>query len=177
MTWGILSWPGMMQWLPVSNPSSPLFCDFIYWQSPEMSEPYFAVVVSVPAEHFPDDDALCLTAGKFVCARLETFLLEKGHRIAEWVRGGCDEDWGVYFETQRGSDTFEYSICFFPTLSHTPQTHMMIQYHPKTPFLRRLFATPHRLDANHYMHETMREFGQTFESSRMFTQPQFDKEY
>lgn len=147
------------------------------WTPSEMIEPFVAVVVNVPAEYFSDDDELCLAAGRFVCARLRKFLVEKGHLIAEWLGDGCDEDWGVYFASENGGDTFEYQICFFPTPSGTAQTQMMIQYSPKTSFVRRLFTKALRLAADHKIHETMREFGETFDSSRMLTQSGLDTEY
>lgn len=64
--------------------------------APGMAESFVALIVSVPDEHFPEDDDICLTAGNFVCSKLETHLIRHGHSIPDWIRGGCNEDWGVY---------------------------------------------------------------------------------
>ncbi len=141
-----------------------------------MSDPLFAVVVSVPEEHFPDDDDICLTAGKFVCRRLESHLIQYGHTIADWIRGGCEEDWGVYFESQRDDEVFAYMICFFPDAVGKVQCLMAVQYYLKIPFLKRFFKRPAQLGNDHHLHQTMQEFGNTFSSSRMLTQSQFDAE-
>lgn len=79
-----------------------------------MKEPFVAVVVSVPEEHFSDEDDICLAAGNFVCAGLETHLTENGHSIPDWIHGGCNEDWGVYFESKLKETIYQYHICFFP---------------------------------------------------------------
>ena len=50
-----------------------------------MSDRFVAVVVSVPDEHFSDEDDVCLAAGNFVCGRLEPHLLQNGHTIADWI--------------------------------------------------------------------------------------------
>lgn len=136
-----------------------------------------AVVMSVPDEYFSDDDDICLAAASFVCGRLEEHLIENGHTIADWTRGGCVEDWGVYYESQRGGETFHYQISFFPYLTDDGESQMIVQYHLKIPFLKRLFTKPRRLGADHSMHEAMRKFGRLFKSSRMLTQSEFDKQH
>jgi hypothetical protein len=141
-----------------------------------MSDQLAAVVIRVPDECFPDDDDICLTASRFVCSRLESHLIQHGHTIADWIRGGCDEDWGVYLESQCDAQTFEYIIGFFPSPSGETQNHIVVQYHLKVPFLKRLFKKREMLDADHRLHESMREFGKTFASSRLLTQSQFDAE-
>lgn len=143
-----------------------------------MPDCFVAVVVPVPDELFDDDDDdICLKAGNFVCARLETHLVQHGHAIPGWVNGGCDEDWGVYFASECAAETFEYHICFFPqsTVDHGCQ--MMIQYHRRVRLWKRLFTKPRAIGANHHMHETMHRFGETFESSIFLTQSQLDSEY
>ena len=141
-----------------------------------MSDIPVAVVVSVPEKYFPDDDDTCLTAGKFVCGRLESHLIQHGHKVADWIHGGCEEDWGVYFESQKADELFDYNICFFPDAVGKVQCLMVVQYHLKVPFLKRLFKKPRQLGMDHHMHHTMREFGSTFTSSRILTQSQFDAE-
>ena len=142
-----------------------------------MCDRFVGVVVSVPDEYFPDDDDICLTAGKFVCTGLEAHLGRHGHTIPDWVKGGCDEDWGVYFESHRGDDVFEYHICFFPDSSNEIQCQMIVQYRLKQPFLRSLFKKPKQLDAGDVMHDIMREFGQVFTSSRILTQSEFENQF
>jgi len=142
-----------------------------------MTEPFVAVVVTVPDEYFPDEDDICLTAGRYVCAKLETHLVQHGHTIPDWVQGGCDEDRGVYFESQLNETTFQYTICFFPGSPGTTQNQMLIQYDAVLPFLKRLFRKPPELLPDHPIHETIRSFGNLFSDSRMLTQAQFEREY
>jgi hypothetical protein len=142
-----------------------------------MKEPFVAVVVSVPEEHFSDEDDICLTAGNFVCSRLETHLTQSGHSIPDWIQGGCNEDWGVYFESNRNGKIYQYHICFFPGPNDNTQNQMLIQYHVRQPFLTRLFRKPPELLPDDPLHETMQSFGRLFAASRMLTQVQFKNEY
>jgi hypothetical protein len=142
-----------------------------------MYDPFMAVVVDVPEEYFPDGDDVCLTAGKFVCSRLEPHLVRAGHVGADWLQGGCEEDWGVYFESQLGTETFDYAIIFFPSDDSKLQTRMAVQYHRKLRGLKSWFGKPEPPPADHPIHRTMREFGALFESSRMLTQSEFAAEY
>ncbi len=142
-----------------------------------MADPFVAVVVSVPEEYFSDDDDICLGAGKFVCARLESHLIRTGHSIPDWVKGGCEEDWGVYYESHRDSERFDYAICFFDVSKDEVQREMLVQYGRRIPFLKSLFTKPDPLGPNHHLHHTMQEFGKTFGSSRMLTKPQLEAEY
>ena len=142
-----------------------------------MSEPFVAVIVRVPEEYFSDDDDICLTAGNYVCSRLESHLIANKHSIPDWIRGGCEEDWGVYFKSQWNDQSFDYAICFAPADSGEEQYWMMIQYH----LIPRLFAKWRKLQtslgADHALHRTMQVFAETFDASRMLTQKQFDSEY
>jgi hypothetical protein len=142
-----------------------------------MSEPLVAVIVAVPEEFFPDDDDICLTACNFVCARLESHLVRHGHSIADWIKGGCEEDWGVYYESQRDTERFAYAISFFPVATGERQCYITVQYRLKVSFLKRLFRKRSQLGSEHPLHKTMEEFGTVFRSSRMLTQSQFDAEY
>ena len=142
-----------------------------------MTESFVAVVVTVPEEHFPDEDDICLTAGNFVCAILESHLSQRGHSIPDWIRGGCDEDWGVYFQSKLNETTFEYYICFLPGPQNTTQNQMLIQYHVRLPFLKRLFGKPVDLLPDDPMHSTMESFGDLFTASLMLTHTQFENEY
>jgi hypothetical protein len=90
------------------------------------SAPWVAVVVRVPEKYFSDNDDICLQASKFVCSRLESHLIGHGHKIPNWVRGGCEEDWGVYFESQRDGQTFDYAVGFFPVAQGESQCYMAV---------------------------------------------------
>ena len=142
-----------------------------------MAESFVAVVVAVPEEHFPDEDDICLTAGNYVCTKLESHLVDSGHAIPDWIQGGCDEDWGVYFESKMDESDFQYHICFFPGPKGTPQFQMLIQYHVKRSFMNRLFGKPIELLPEHPLHGTMQSFGNLFSASRMLTKAQFKNEY
>ena len=142
-----------------------------------MTESCVAVVVSVPEEHFPEEDDVCLTAGKFVCAILESHLMQHGHSIPQWIQGGCNEDWGVYFESQLKETGYQFQICFFPGPQNTPQVQMLIQYHLRLSFLKRLFRKSAELSPYDPMHETMKLFGCRFSTSRILTKSQLENEY
>ena len=61
--------------------------------------PYAVLAVTLPADCFADDDDICLKAGGHIAERLGEHLEANGHSIPDWVRGGCQEDWGVYLES------------------------------------------------------------------------------
>lgn len=141
-----------------------------------MANSFVAVVVRVPDEHFPDYDDICLTAGNFVCRKLETHLIQNGHSIPDWIQGGCEEDWGVYFKSKLNETHFDYHIGFFPAPENSSQNQMLIQYRVHLPFLKRLFRNPFALLPDDPMHQIMRSFGDLFSESRMLTQSQFKNE-
>ena len=142
-----------------------------------MADSFVAVVVTVPEEYFKDEDDICLAAGNFVCGQLESHLVQHGHAIPNWIQGGCDEDWGVYFESILDETAFRYHTCFFPSPLDIPQYQLIIQYHVRLPFIKRLFRRNVQLLADDPMHETMRTFGDKFRPSRMLTVSQFESEY
>lgn len=142
-----------------------------------MAESFVAVAVAVPECRFPDEDEICLAAGRFVCEKLESYLVHHGHSIPEWIQGGCDEDWGVYLESKQNETTFEYCICFHPGPKNTTQDQMLVQYHMRPPLLKRLFRKPAPLLPDDLMHQTMRTFGDLFSSSRMLTRLELEKEF
>ncbi len=142
-----------------------------------MTDPFVAIVVTVPEEFFPDDDEICLTAARFVCGQLQSHLVDEGHSIPAWIDGGCDEDWGVYFESQLNESKFEFHIAFFPSPRDAPQNQMVVQYHLCRSLISRLIRKDTQLQADHPMHETMRAFGRKFGASQMLTQSQFRREY
>ena len=135
-------------------------------------EPCVAVVVSVPARHFADDDELCHAAGTHVAEVLETYLVAAGHQIPDGVEGGCGEDWGVYLESEIAAKTMRYAIEYFPHLSPDQDEQMMIQYQQRSgcPDSRR------PLLADDPLHDTMRGFGEKWRSHRLLTQADLDSE-
>ena len=142
-----------------------------------MPKHFVAVIVSVPLEWLSDDDPSCLAAGSQVCSRLESHLEEHGHTIDSWIRGGCEEDWGVYYESRRDGERPEYTINFFPHYTDEGLPQMILQYHPKTPWYRRLVGRWLAFAAGDPMHDTMEAFGKKFASYRMLTEEQFEEEY
>lgn len=137
-----------------------------------MADYYRAIAVSVPDE----EDDIALTAARFVCSRLESHLLKNGHAVEDWIKGGCDEDWGVYYESQRGDDRIAYSIGFFPGIENA-DNQMFVQYDLKIPFFKAIFRKAKILKSDDQMHETMRSFGKLFDNSRMLTSVEFENEY
>ncbi len=148
-------------------------------QSPQEGEPYAAVVVKVPEEHFSDEDDICLQAARYVCSRLEHRLLRAGHQIKDWLRGGCEEDWGVYYESVFRDQRFQYLIVFFPDERGPEQGLIAVQFHHKgqTSFLKSLFGKPPPFRAAPSLQYLMEELGREFEAHRMLTKAQFDREY
>lgn len=142
-----------------------------------MENSFVAVVLTVPKEYFHDGDDLCLTACRFVCVELGEHLARLGHSIPNWIQGGCDEDWGVYFESMLNGTTLQYYVSFFPSPRGDIQNQIMIQYQVRRPLLRRLLGKSSYLPPDHSIHETMRSFGDVFGKSRMLTKSQFDSEY
>jgi hypothetical protein len=142
-----------------------------------MPDPLVALVVSVPEDLFPQEGGICLPTCNHICSRLESHLVKHGHSIPEWLRGGCEEDWGVCLESQRDGERFNYQIQFFDSPRGQSDGQMMVQYQLKIPFLQRLFQGSSELGADHHLHQTMREFGNSFSSSRMLTNSQFESEY
>lgn len=141
-----------------------------------MTDPLVAVVVTVPEEHFSDDE-ICSAAGHFVCTQLETHLVQHGHSVPDWIRGGCAEDWGIYFESKLNETSFDYSIGVVQGPQDTTPIQALIQYGVQVPFFKSLFRKPVDLPTDHPIHETMRSFGKLLSPSRMLTQSQLEAEY
>lgn len=135
-------------------------------------EPYVAVVVSVPAQYFADDDDICHAAGTHVAQALQACLVKAGHQIPDWVEGGCREDWGVYLESEIAAKTMRYAIEYFPHLSPDQEEQMMIQYdeRPGCPDSRR------PLLADDPLHDTMRGFAEGWPSHRLLTQADLERD-
>jgi len=141
---------------------------------------YVALVVAVPKEYFSDDDDICLQAAKYVCARLEQQLVRAGHRVEEWTKGGCAEDWGVYYESTFQNGVFQYAIHFFPDERGPEQRLIAVQFNHKPPrsgFLKWLFGKPSAFRAARSLQGLMELLGREFEEYRMLTKAQFDREY
>ncbi|QDT99918.1 hypothetical protein [Gimesia aquarii] len=138
---------------------------------------YVAVVVTVPEDRFQDDDEICLEAATYVCLRLEDHLLKEGHDVQDWIKGGCSEDWGVYYETLLAGDRYEYNIMFFPEEKESEQRSIMVRYLQKQGFLTSLFSKLSGLADEHPLHASMESFGKLFESHKMLSQSQLDRQY
>ncbi|MBI1248640.1 hypothetical protein GC197_12470 [bacterium] len=142
-----------------------------------MPESFVAVIVSVPEEYYSDDDELCHAAGNYVCEKLQSHLVDRRHSIPRWIEGGCEEDWGVYFESEFNQTRFQYYLCYFPGPVQQEDYGILVQYSINGPFLSRLFGKPPVITPSDPMQETMRLFGNLFHESRMLTQSQLDREY
>lgn len=141
---------------------------------------YVASVVAVPEEYFSDEDDTCLQAAKFVCSRLERQLLLAGHHVENWIKGGCAEDWGVYYESTYQDEAFQYRIIFFPDERRAEQRLVAVQFHrkrPKTGFLKWLFSKPAPLRTAESLQPLMEALGKEFDEYRMLTSKEFDHEY
>jgi hypothetical protein len=147
-----------------------------------MSDVYIAVAVSLPLEFFPDKDDKCWVAGKHTCRRLEAHLLDRRHTIHGDFSGGREEEWGISFESYCEPEKLRYDILYLSYPYPTRDRHlvMVVEYYPKPPevsgaswFDRWFNPPPFRwLEAGHAMHETMREFGKSFEWFAMLTKSQ-----
>ena len=143
----------------------------------ENRDTYAAIVVAVPDEYFSDNDELCYRAGKFICCRLQSHLENDGHTINDWVKDGCEEDWGFYLESECRAETFGYAISFWPAPQGCTQNLMVIQYFLKQSFFKSLFQRPQPLSHSHHLHSTISSFSSRFTSSRMLTESEFQAEY
>ena len=156
-----------------------LSADAMQQTQPE-DEPYAALVVMVPEEHFADEDDICLQAATHVCSCLERHLLQAGHQIEDWLRGGCAEDWGVYYESTFEGKTFQYMIMFFPDDRGPEQRLIAVQFHSKprrTGLLRALFGKAPPFEAAPSLTDVMELVGRDFEEHRLLTKAEFDHEY
>src|SRR5690606_35827460 len=134
---------------------------------------YVAVIVGGPSDFSSEGDDLSLTTGRLVCTRLGDHLTRNGHTIPEFVKRGCDDDWGVYFESTDGEETFQFYIGYFPGDKRTDPGMMFVRYYLKRPFLELLFSEPERTPPRHSLHATMKEFGEAFAYSRMLSEDEF----
>jgi hypothetical protein len=140
-------------------------------QPSRSDDPYVAVAVMVPEDHFSDEDGICLQAASHVCSRLEHRLLEAGHTV---------EDWGVYYESAFQDQKFQYMIMFFPDERGAEQRLIAVQFEPKSKrigFLKALFGKPPPFEAAPSLASLMEVVGGDFEEHRMLTKTQFDHEY
>lgn len=134
--------------------------------------PFVALVVSVSNDHFPDEDDICLVAGTYLARQLESHLAGNGHTVPDWIRGGCAEDWGVYLESRKGKDRYQYRIMFFPRGSDDRS--MAIQYGIKLGFWRRLLRGQPALCIDDPLHLVMWSFGTNNERPQLLTKEQID---
>ena len=135
-------------------------------------EPYAVLIVRLPSEYFLVDDELCHATGTHIAQELETHLEKHGHTIPDWVKGGCEEDWGVYLESEKGDSRYQYAIGFFPD-SDDGRT-MAVHYERKVGFWRKLLRGCPPLEIHDPIHDAMRSFGARYELSELLTQEQFD---
>jgi len=148
-------------------------------QTQPEDEPYAALVVMVPEEHFSDEDDICLQAATYVCSRLEHHLLQAGHEVADWLKGGCAEDWGVYYESMFQDQKFQYQITFFPDERGPEQRLIAVQFNQKsqTSLLKSFFGKPQPFRAAPSLRHVIEDVGREFEEHRMLTKAQLDGEY
>ena len=136
-----------------------------------------AVVVAVPEDQFCEDDELCHTAGRYVCQQLRAVLCDRGHEIPEWCLEGIEEDYGTYFESRAGKQTFSFHIAFFPKPSGQIQDQMMVQYGVRRTLVQNLLGKSVKLPADHSLHDAMKVFAQAFTHCRTLTQTQLEQEF
>lgn len=132
--------------------------------------PFAALLLSLPQEYFPDDDDIRVKATEHVCRQLEAHLLANGHCIPDWVRGGCQEDWGVCLRSQRGEVHYDYQIKFYPRGNDTRS--LAIMYGTNVGFWRRIFHCQPQLGADDPLHQVIWEFGAKHERPQLLTQAQ-----
>jgi hypothetical protein len=137
--------------------------------------PFAALVVSLPEQHFSDDDDICAGATTDLAVHLEAHLVEKGHSIPDWIQGGCAEDWGTYLRSRKGEVRYDYQIMFFPRGSDARS--IAIMYGVRVGFWRRLFGRQPRLEASDPLHQVLWEFGAKYERPQLVTQAQIDAEH
>jgi hypothetical protein len=135
---------------------------------------YAVLALTLAPEFFPEGDDICKFAGTHLAHELGEHLEKNGHKIPSWVRGGCQEDWGVYFESERQDVRYQYMIMFFPR----GDVHgMAIQYDIRVGWFRRLFRGQPSIPMDDPIHEVLREFGTQYKDSELLTRPRFDALY
>jgi hypothetical protein len=132
------------------------------------SDSYAVLAFSLPEEHFPDDDDICRTAGKHIASELGPYLEKCGHSIPDWVKGGCEEDAWVHFESERRDVRYEFTIQFFPRGRRDTRS-MAVCYGVRVGFWQRLFHGYPVLATDDPIHEHMRTFGATQEGAELMT--------
>lgn len=137
---------------------------------------YAAIAFSLPVEFFPEDDDIARTAGLHIAKELGSFLENNGHTIPEWVRGGCEEDAWVYFESQRGDVGYSYDILFFPRSKNDTES-MAVRYGLRVGLLRGLLGRYPPLPPDDPVHEEMKRFGVRFDGFEFLTGSEFDARY
>lgn len=138
------------------------------------ARPAVAVAFCLPDDYFPDDDDICVTAGKHIAEELDKHLTALGHTVPGWARGGCAEDWGVIMESCRGKLIYRYAIQF---LGRGNDNHsMVVMYYIKVPLIQRLLRSETSLAPNDPVHEEMRVFASKFSNPEVLTQKELDLE-
>ncbi len=140
-------------------------------------DPSVAVVVRVPEDYFSDDDDICIEACMHVCGLLEEQLMASGFEIPDWIRGGCAEDWGVYYECRDSAVRYVFSIGFFPCANAEPQDRIFVQYHLKEPRVLGLLSRNKTVPLDDKMQQALIEFSRSFPDSEFFSEPQFEAVY
>ena len=101
---------------------------------------YAGIAVKLPGELFSDDDYLCIEAAMHLCFALKRQLLTNGHTVPAWVEDGCEEDWGVYFESELNGARYRYMIGIYPEQIGDEVNWVQILYEPTCGFFRSLFG-------------------------------------
>lgn len=140
-----------------------------------MSSTPAVLAVDLPEEAFVEEDGPCIAAGMKLSKQLSAHLRASGHVIPDWLKDGCAEDAWVHLESIEGHNHYVYSIVFFQHDDH--YNAMAIQYSRKVSLLQRIFKKPDGVEAGDQLHQVMRDFGRTFQYSKMLSRAEFDALY
>lgn len=102
------------------------------------------IAIQMNIKLFEDEDHLAIKACTELCKQLEEHLKEKKYSIPDWLQnGGCDEDWGVYYEAEINDIKLKILFGYYP--EDDLEDAILLRIYPYLPFFKSLFKKPKRL--------------------------------
>ena len=91
---------------------------------------YIAVVVSIPACEFHDDDEVHLNACRYVIKKLEFVTQNYGYVISNLGKGGIEMDWGMILECSGNNGSYIFDVSFI-VFDNENVTKIIVQFHKR----------------------------------------------
>ncbi|NOK62521.1 MAG: hypothetical protein GFH27_549333n9 [Chloroflexi bacterium AL-W] len=119
------------------------------------------LVVAVDESLFAEEDPSSIKACNSVYLKVEAAILGKGLIVPSHLKGGCDEDWGVYSECSDGINHYVIAIGYY--VDDPDRTDLIaIKYHKKIKKWHRLWCCHVDCDDSDAIHKVMADVAKKY---------------